>query len=511
MNKQKRTIFFLAVTMALIFFGLLFIQTNYLKQTIAIRNEQFNESAKRSLAEVVHNLEEEEADKYLNKSLIEEQGKKHQIKKEKFISQNIKIGSKTVAGETSFFFEQKTSINPQVYLSKKNGNNTIESTSTILQDKLREQYLYQKALLDNVAMRWLKETAQQPIEKRINFNELDILIKIALENNGLNVPYHFSIIDDNGKIIYKCADFQNLRQKDFYEQKLFPNDQSEKENYLRIYFPTKKEYIMSSMTMVIPSIILTALLLITFTITLLIIFRQKKLSDIKNDFVNNMTHEFKTPISTISLASQMLQDQSVTKTPETLKYISNVIKDETRRLSFQVEKVLQISIFEHEKSTFKFTELDINEIIANSIANFSLKVDSKGGKIISDLKAEDAWAMVDELHFTNVIFNLMDNAVKYSREDNPVELTISTWNEKDSLFIAIQDNGIGMKKEDLKKIFDKFYRVPTGNLHNVKGFGLGLAYVRKIVQGHNGQIKVESELNHGSKFIIRIPTLKKIE
>jgi two-component system phosphate regulon sensor histidine kinase PhoR len=224
-----------------------------------------------------------------------------------------------------------------------------------------------------------------------------------------------------------------------------------------------------------------------------------------------MTHEFKTPISTISLASQMLQDEGVSKTPETLKYISNVIKDETRRLSFQVEKVLQISIFDHENSTFKFIELDVNEVINTITSNFSLKVESKGGKIQTNLDAQDAWAMVDELHFTNVIYNLMDNAVKYSKEWENLSLTVSTWNEKDFLCISIQDNGIGIKKEDLKKIFERFYRVPTVNIHNVKGFGLGLAYVKKIIEEHNGSIKVESEINTGSKFIIKIPTLKKIE
>jgi len=258
--------------------------------------------------------------------------------------------------------------------------------------------------------------------------------------------------------------------------------------------------------LLLPSVALVLLILIIFIVAIIIIFRQKQLNTMKNDFVNNMTHEFKTPISTISLASQMLQDPGVGKTPETLKHISKVIRDETKRLSFQVEKVLQMAVFEREKSTLKMNEIQINSLIRDIIGNFSLKVTSKGGKITSNLKATNDLAFIDEVHFTNVIFNLMDNALKYS--DKPLLLTLETWNEKDNLLISIEDNGIGIHKEDLKRIFEKFYRVSTGNLHNVKGFGLGLAYVKKIVTEHKGSIKAESELNIGTKFIISIPTLK---
>ena len=222
-----------------------------------------------------------------------------------------------------------------------------------------------------------------------------------------------------------------------------------------------------------------------------------------------MTHELKTPISSISLASQMLQDPSVGKTPQTLQHISNVIRDETKRLSFMVEKVLQISIFEKDKSILKLNEMKINSLIKDIINNFSLKVTSKGGQITSKLNATQDVALIDEVHFTNIIFNLMDNALKYC--DKPLLLTIETWTEKDNLLISIEDNGIGIHKEDLKRIFEKFYRVSTGNLHNVKGFGLGLAYVKKIITEHRGTIKVESEPNIGTKFTITIPTLKNYE
>ena len=248
--------------------------------------------------------------------------------------------------------------------------------------------------------------------------------------------------------------------------------------------------------------------LITFIFTIVVIFRQKKLTEIKNDFINNMTHEFKTPISTISLAAQMLQDPSVGKSPQMFQHISNVINDETKRLRFQVEKVLQMSMFERQKVTMKMKDIDANELINGVINTFALKVEKHNGKITANLEAEESMIFVDEMHFTNVIFNLMDNAVKYKRPDEELLLNVRTWNESGRLLISIQDNGIGIKKEDLKKIFEKFYRVHTGNLHDVKGFGLGLAYVKKIVQDLKGTIRAESEVGVGTKFIIALPLLK---
>lgn len=258
----------------------------------------------------------------------------------------------------------------------------------------------------------------------------------------------------------------------------------------------------------IPSLIFTFVLLVTFIFTIYIIFRQKKLTEIKNDFINNMTHEFKTPISTISLAAQMLKDPAVGKSPAMFQHISGVINDETKRLRFQVEKVLQMSMFEKQKATLKMKEVNANDLIAGVVNTFTLKVEKYNGKITSNLDAVNPDIFVDEMHFTNVIFNLLDNAVKYKKQEGELLLNVRTWNESGKLYISIQDNGIGIKKENLKKIFDKFYRVHTGNLHDVKGFGLGLAYVKKIIQDHKGAIRAESELNVGTKFIIVLPLLK---
>ena len=258
----------------------------------------------------------------------------------------------------------------------------------------------------------------------------------------------------------------------------------------------------------IPSFIFTIIMLITFLFTVVLAFRQKKLTEMKNDFINNMTHEFKTPISTISLAAQMLNDPEVGKSPSMFKHISGVITDETKRLRFQVEKVLQMSMFDRQKTMLKLNEHNLNEMVENVVGTFRLKVEKFGGTIQTDLAADDAWVMLDEMHFTNVIFNLLDNAVKYAKEEEPLNLVVSTRNEDDKLILTVEDNGIGIRKEDIKKVFEKFYRVHTGNLHNVKGFGLGLAYVMKIVKDHKGTIIADSEPGVGTKFIITLPLIK---
>ncbi len=278
--------------------------------------------------------------------------------------------------------------------------------------------------------------------------------------------------------------------------------------FVNIFFPTMDNYIFSSVRFMIPSIVFTLVLLVTFIFTIYIIFRQKKLTEIKNDFINNMTHEFKTPISTISLAAQMLNDPAVGKSPAMFKHISGVINDETKRLRFQVEKVLQMSMFERQKATLKKKEVDANEIIYNVTNTFRLKVENCNGTLDVAFDADDPFVYVDEMHFTNVIFNLLDNALKYKKPDVNIQLKVRTWNEGGKLHISIEDNGIGIKKENLKKIFDKFYRVHTGNRHDVKGFGLGLAYVKKIITDHQGSIRAESELNVGTKFIIVLPLFK---
>ena len=221
-----------------------------------------------------------------------------------------------------------------------------------------------------------------------------------------------------------------------------------------------------------------------------------------------MTHEFKTPISTISLAAQMLRDPAVGKSEAMFNHISGIIIDETKRLRFQVEKVLQMSMFDRKAATFKPKELDANMIVQDTVNTFRLKVEASGGSIHADLGAQNASIFVDEMHFTNVIFNLLDNAVKYKSPDRDLELGVQTRNDHGKFILSIADNGIGIRRDDLKKIFEKFYRVHTGNRHDVKGFGLGLAYVHSIIKALGGTIHAESEYGKGTRWVITLPLIE---
>ena len=517
---KKSTIWILGVVMALSFLSLLYLQVSYIEEMVKMRRGQFEENVNRSLVQAARNLELVETKKYLEKDVaateraarLSEQLKQQQMNgggtsltEHHQFSVTAPDGTQISSFELKTIMERPANV-PKVIIST--GKN-IPQTSRRLQEILKERYIYQRAMLDEVVYNILRTSSDKPLKERINFKQLDHFLKAELLNNGIDIPYHFSVTDRDGKEVYRCSDYAYDSEK-IYSRLLFENDPPAKMGFVNIFFPTLDNYIFSSVRFMIPSIIFTLVLLVTFIFTIYIIFRQKKLTEIKNDFINNMTHEFKTPISTISLAAQMLNDPAVGKSPAMFKHISGVINDETKRLRFQVEKVLQMSMFERQKATLKMKEVDANELINGVINTFRLKVEKYNGTLDAELNAEDPIVYVDEMHFTNVIFNLLDNAVKYKKPEGDLKLKVRTWNESGKLHISIEDNGIGIKKENLKKIFDKFYRVHTGNLHDVKGFGLGLSYVKKIVEAHGGRIDVESSLEKGSCFDIILPlTVKK--
>lgn len=249
--------------------------------------------------------------------------------------------------------------------------------------------------------------------------------------------------------------------------------------------------------------IVVVLVLVFFGYTITVIFKQKRLSEIKNDFINNMTHELKTPISTIGLSSEMLLRSDVSKDPEKLTRYASIIYKENKRLENQVERVLNVAKLDQEELVLKKEAMDIHELLEEAKDNFIFNQLEQAGNIHLDLKAEPCTIYADPVHITNVVYNLLDNAIKYC--DKTPEIKISTHSDKKGLVIEFVDNGIGMKREDLKMIFDKFYRVPTGNLHNVKGFGLGLFYVKLIIDEHHGKIDVKSKIGEGTTFTIWLP------
>lgn len=515
---KKSTIWILGIVMGLSFLSLLYLQVSYIEEMVKMRKEQFDTSVKNSLYQVSKDVEYAETERWLKEDVAETEMRtmanpSTMQQSDELIQQTQRFVVKSPDGRMYSDFELKVMTNkpselPKAMISGKHGYNSIPQTSKSLLEAVKNRYMYQRVLLDEVALQMVYRASDKSIGERVRFKDLDDYLKSSLLNNGIELPYHFAVIDKDGREVYRCADYEGKGSEDTYAQALFQNDPPAKMSIVKVHFPGKNSYIFDSVSFMIPSMIFTIVLLITFIFTIYIVFRQKKLTEMKNDFINNMTHEFKTPISTISLAAQMLKDPAVGKSPQMFQHISGVINDETKRLRFQVEKVLQMSMFDKQKATLKMKELDANEMITGVINTFTLKVERYNGKITSNLEATDPVIFVDEMHITNVIFNLMDNAVKYKNPDEDLLLSVRTWNEPGKLMISIQDNGIGIKKENLKKVFDKFYRVHTGNLHDVKGFGLGLAYVKKIILDHKGTIRAESELNVGTKFIIALPLLK---
>ena len=503
---KKSTIWILTIVMAFSFIGFLYVQIMYMENIVKMRNEQFSEIVKRSLYGVSTSLEQDETKHFLEEDFNEADNGFYNHSSS---GKNEFEYSITSPDGTSDYKIQGNWETIKVEPKNETNLEDINDRYKSMQETLKGQYLYQKGLLNEVILNILSKSSNRPISERADSAVVNEYLKDELSNNGLNLDFEFAVVDRSGNDIYKTSGFYTDETTAVYSQVLFPNDPVNKMTYLKVFFPKKSDYIFSSIRFMIPSFAFTFILLVVFLFTIIIAFRQKKLSEMKNDFINNMTHEFKTPISTISLAAQMLNDDSVRKSPTMLQHISGVINDETKRLRFQVEKVLQMSLLDRQNATLKLQELDVNATIANVEHTYKLKVEKFGGKISTALDAEDSIVNVDEMHFTNVIFNLLDNALKYRREDIPLELSISTRNiGEDKVEIIIADNGIGIKKEDQKKIFEKFFRVSTGNRHDVKGFGLGLAYVHKLITQFKGSIHVESELNTGSKFIIILPLIK---
>ena len=491
-------------------FALLLLQVSYINAMVAMRKGHFEEGVRRALYQVAYDLELEEMRDYLSKDV------RRDILRGQLTDDGIKFEPSYVTssetGDVVSKFEFKTFVlNPPHFDNKAlsaEKNYSVEEAQRVALDVLRMRYKYQRALLDEVIYNMLYQANEKPLKSRIDFELLDKAIKAELDNNGIDMPYHFRVLTGKLDEVYRCPDFEMDKKGVTYTETLFKNDPPTRTAILEITFPSKvlNKYIYGSVKFMLPSIFFTLVLLITFVITLYMVIRHKKFTKMKNDFINNMTHEFKTPISTISLAAQMLQDQSVAKSPEMFGKLSGVIASETKRLRFQVDKVLQMSMFDDKNTaSLKMKELDAHELLSGIINTFAVKVEQNGGAITSRFEAGDPFIYVDEMHFTNVVFNLMDNAMKYKRHDVPLSLEVCTKNTGGNFVLSIKDNGIGISKDNLKRIFDKFYRVHTGNVHDVKGFGLGLAYVKQMVKAHRGSIRAESELGVGTTFVIVLP------
>ena len=517
---KKRTIWIISTIMGLSFLVLLFLQLKYFQEMADMKKEQFDESVNRALNQASRNLEYNETWRYLQKDVNETERRAYTQdsigtrsgKPDGTLQESHQFSVTGKDGTMYSAFELKTITVKPSQMPKgmilQNDKNSLSEASKSLQEIVKNRYIYQKALLDEVVYSILYSASDKPLKERINFKLLDQDLKSELMNNGINIPYHFRVTTQDGREVYRCSDYSEKGEEYTYSQVLFRNDPASKMGVVKVHFPDMNSYIFSSVRFITPAIVFTFILLVTFIFTIVVVFRQKRYTEIKNDFINNMTHELKTPIASISLAAQMLNDKSLTKSETMMSHLGGVIQDETKRLRFLVEKVLQMSMFDRRKAVFKKKELDLNEMVESIARSFSLRVEHTGGKIYTDIGAVESTIYVDEVHFQNAICNLMDNAVKYGKPDQPLDIYMATRNDDEHLYLSIRDTGLGIKKENLKKIFDKFYRVHTGNVHDVKGFGLGLAYVKQIVELHDGEITVESEYKKGTKFTIKLPIIK---
>lgn len=397
-----------------------------------------------------------------------------------------------------------------IQYSKDDKTNTYEDKQEfLLYDSLYtsvEQYLMRTYIIGDVMEDFFNINHFSPIETRIDSSFIDSLIASELSLKGINIEYDFGIYSPRRDtiLLQKTGKYEEELRNEGYGFRLFPSDMFSPPEYLLIYFPKKSSYIYAEVSgMFLLTLVLVAVIIFSFFFVVFSLLRQKKLSEMKTDFINNMTHEIKTPISTISLACEVLSDNQTEISPEKQFEFIHIIAQENKRLAAMTEKILQTAIIEKGRMGLKREKLNTHHIIQQAVENIQLLVEQKDGVIEQDLSAERTLIMADSIHFENAIFNLLDNANKYSETQPKIE--IQTKNINNSILISIKDHGIGISKKDQKRIFERLYRVPTGDVHNVKGFGLGLNYVKAIIEGHEGEITLQSELGKGSEFIIKVP------
>ncbi|MDL2240219.1 HAMP domain-containing histidine kinase [Bacteroidales bacterium OttesenSCG-928-K22] len=367
-------------------------------------------------------------------------------------------------------------------------------------------FVRKSMLMDEYFENLYKQTRNLLIEERIDQTTLDSLISASFTLRNLPKEYEYAVYHPLRDTLFFA---KNIIDKDEFLQnaqrvELFASDTRKNPAYLVVYFPNRNNEVLSNiLPMAIFSICLLIITSIAFINVFVLIYRQRKLAEIENDFINNMTHEFKTPISTVALAGEALSDPVIQKHPVLMDQYIKIIREENNRLGLMAEKILTTATMDKGKLKLKKENFDANEIIIDVVLKFEMQIEIKDGIVNLDLTTQPTNIYADKMHFTNLITNLLDNANKYSPKKP--EIKVITKVSNNLLTIAVKDNGIGISKTDQKKIFEKLYRVPSGNVHNFKGFGLGLSYVQSIVTAHGGTVSVESEVGKGSTFFVYFP------
>ncbi len=509
--------------------GIIFVQLYWIKQTIEDKEEQFASTVTDILDKVTEKIEERELADYTDElARIDSIGGKAKtpdlLKNLFFIERD--LNSNEITYYSHGILEESYNIPSTFFDSELNIDSTVLKNYTSIRNKtiFKEEYgldgrasnitpvqklekIGNLTALDKLAYEDVfKEKAKtQPIHKRVTRQEIELRLDQELKNRNINTDYEYGIYSKGLPTKVKSRKFK-FAKSTLFRYPIF-KDYEGKSNYtLLVTFPEKKEYLYQSiLPMAIMSLIFTLVIVIAYAGAIYQLIRQKQISEIKSDFINNMTHEFKTPIATINLAVEAIRNPKIIVDQEKVSRYLTMIKEENKRMHAQVENVLRISKLEKNQLDISKDRVDIHDIIHDAMAHVELIVADRGGYINLHLEAESSEVLASDMHFTNVIVNILDNAIKYS-PDAP-KIDVYTEVASNNIIIKIKDQGLGMSKAVLKKVFEKFYREHTGDLHNVKGHGLGLAYVKKIIDDHQGEVYVESEKGKGSTFYVKVPLI----
>ena len=511
---RRKTIPLLAILYFCILAGLILLQFTWLKDAYELSDQQFRLNANQALEDVVDELEEEEIVNFL----FEEISSWDEDSLSLLYASGLPLDRRLMGTQPgssmlemygySDLVEDILTLETEVDMSDSTG--TTADLADELLDIVDEsagasvsgRVINRIYLLQEMIGRFIRNP-EENIRERIDYDDLQRKIRRELDERGILLDFEVSIRSGQYGTVWETPGYSGQGGRNKFMIQLFPNDPTPGQNQLIMYCLNEEQFKIRQMGLMgILTMVFTTLLIITSAGTYMIFFRQKKLDEIRNDFMNNITHELKTPIATISLASQMLSDKSI-GTNKNTDNLARIVFDESERLRTLVEKVLEVALFEKSKIKLHPIPQDVHEILDTMAENYRLRIESAKGTIIKDFRATNQMAAIDEIHFSNAISNLLDNAIKYTK-GSPV-ITIGTYNEEEGICVTVADNGIGISKDNLKRIYDRFYRVSSGDLHDVKGFGLGLSYMKMVVEEHNGTIKVESQLNKGTKFTIFIP------
>lgn len=492
---KNKYFWILLISVMVTLIGLIIVQALWIRNALDIKEKLFAQQVNEALTSVVNALQQEETVYYISHefpSIIDSTQKTDIHDK--------KTGTIDFPNEINLFSKQKQK-NLRANISVVPNKIDSFGGSTMTQE-YEISVLNKARLVERIVNRFINSHLK--ITERLKDKTLKNTIEAEFLLKGIKLSYEYAVTDELGNEYLKSEGFSDSVKKSTYLVRLYPDDIFNQAYFLSLYFPDEQSYIIRSTSfMIISSIVLTTIIIIIISLAIYIIFRQKRLSEIKTDFINNMTHELKTPISTISLASQMLGDNNIPVEQKNIGHLSKLLLDESKRLGLQVEKVLQMAVFDKAQIKLRLKRININDLVNNVLNNFAIQVKNHNGQLIRELNAERAVIIVDEVHITNIIVNLLDNAIKYTSKEPEIQVT--TKSTEKGIIISVADNGIGISKENQKKVFEQFYRVPTGNIHNAKGFGLGLSYVKKITEAHKGSVEIESKPGQGSKFSIFLP------